>query len=431
MSNNKKILSLFLTFTFLVNSYGIFFHKNKKMYSKRKINDLLNNRNHIEKIEKKFDYYLVNNQMIKNIRSFNEMSDYQKIYSTELYNLHSIENLASINYKDYTLLELYHNYFNDNNNLYDLIYNGGLGNIKLVEIVNNKETDFNCLVFIDSVGNYNIYFQGSTLSKKDVLFDIYNFSNYKNNKSTSSKVLNDIYEGQINDAENVVLKYLSLAKKNNTKVYFQGFSLGASIAELMYYKYYNSDLLGNMVLFNGFHNCELNEELDEFMMELKKNNKLFLYANNGDLIHLLNHSKLNSITNNINVDYKKIINNNLANKSCLFDEYKLNIDNFIEKYKGTKIVDIEKYKDLLIKLFIIFDDIHSIKIIKNKEVLNNNFDSNGNYINNGLCKVKYEDLINSIFTKEEKNKLNNLINLLNNNYPFDFFIVNKIKKLIY
>ena len=332
----------------------------------------------INKIKEKENKYNFHNKNLKEI-----YIDY--LYYNNI-DINNIEDITNINNKDYLV-----------GKLYDFITKIGYGNMIIVDIIDNKNTGLNCTVLKDNCNNYRIYFDcTNTNDINDIYYNIYNIYHYRNDNGIIANITKDTYINQINEAYTITGKYYKLSKEYNSRLEIQGFSLGGSIAEAVYYKYYNEDISGKLILYNPLHNGTLYEDFDEFIEELNNDGKLSLFCNNGDIVHRMNHTRLIRITKYLDINFNKRINklketiNNAVYNNQEINNYFLsqiynNLCNIVNNIKNTisnneilsklEILDINGFisnivnyiKNIIISFIlrtsVFFSDIHSSNII--------------------------------------------------------------------
>lgn len=190
----------------------------------------------------------------------------------------------------------------------------GFSDIKIIEKISGVN-GFDVFVLKDKIGDIMIYFPCTNLVElEDYLYDSYPIMDSLSKKGkligniTKTK---KIFDSQQKQAKEILLKYLN---ESNNRVYVSGFSLGGSLAEYSYlncYKEY-SNKLGNIILFNPYHN-RLNEE--EITI-LKESNKLKLYVCEGDSVStIFNYNDFKNIAFPIYIDYQ----NNFSDTKRLID----------------------------------------------------------------------------------------------------------------
>lgn len=205
----------------------------------------------------------------------------------------------------------------------------GFSNIKIIEKISGLN-GFDVFVLEDKIGDIMIYFPCTNLVElEDYLYDSYPIMDSLSKKGkligniTKTK---KIFDSQQKQAKEILLKYLN---ESNNRVYVSGFSLGGSLAEYSYlncYKEY-SNKLGNIILFNPYHN-RLNEEEIKI---LKESNKLKLYVCEGDSVStVFNYDDFKDVAKTIYIDYHEKLSNTVSsidNKDSLLNLVTNNIKN--------------------------------------------------------------------------------------------------------
>lgn len=230
----------------------------------------------------------------------------------------------------------------------------GFSNIKIIEKISGLN-GFDVFVLEDKIGDIMIYFPCTNLVElEDYLYDSYPIMDSLSKKGkligniTKTK---KIFDSQQKQAKEILLKYLN---ESNNRVYVSGFSLGGSLAEYSYlncYKEY-SNKLGNIILFNPYHN-RLNEE--EITI-LKESNKLKLYVCEGDSVStVFNYNDFKDVAETVYIDYhEKLLNtvSSIDNKNSLLNLVTNNIknrycDNIINICNNMKKKTIFKFSYIL------------------------------------------------------------------------------------
>lgn len=230
----------------------------------------------------------------------------------------------------------------------------GFSNIKIIEKISGLN-GFDVFVLEDKIGDIMIYFPCTNLVElEDYLYDSYPIMDSLSKKGkligniTKTK---KIFDSQQKQAKEILLKYLN---ESNNRVYVSGFSLGGSLAEYSYlncYKEY-SNKLGNIILFNPYHN-RLNEE--EITI-LKESNKLRLYVCEGDSVStVFNYNDFKDVAETVYIDYhEKLLNtvSSIDNKNSLLNLVTNNIknrycDNIINICNNMKKKTIFKFSYIL------------------------------------------------------------------------------------
>jgi len=230
----------------------------------------------------------------------------------------------------------------------------GFSNIKIIEKISGLN-GFDIFVLEDKIGDIMIYFPCTNLVElEDYLYDSYPIMDSLSKKGkligniTKAK---KIFDSQQKQAKEILLKYLN---ESNNRVYVSGFSLGGSLAEYSYlncYKEY-SNKLGNIILFNPYHN-RLNEE--EIKL-LKESNKLKLYVCEGDSVStVFNYNDFKDVAETVYIDYhEKLLNtvSSIDNKNSLLNLVTNNIknrycDNIINICNNMKKKTIFKFSYIL------------------------------------------------------------------------------------
>lgn len=230
----------------------------------------------------------------------------------------------------------------------------GFSNIKIIEKISGLN-GFDVFVLEDKIGDIMIYFPCTNLVElEDYLYDSYPIMDSLSKKGkligniTKTK---KIFDSQQKQAKEILLKYLN---ESNNRVYVSGFSLGGSLAEYSYlncYKEY-SNKLGNIILFNPYHN-RLNEE--EIKL-LKESNKLKLYVCEGDSVStVFNYNDFKDVAETVYIDYHEKLSNTVSsidNKNSLLNLVTNNIknkycDNIINICNNMKKKTIFKFSYIL------------------------------------------------------------------------------------
>lgn len=230
----------------------------------------------------------------------------------------------------------------------------GFSNIKIIEKISGLN-GFDIFVLKDKIGDIMIYFPCTNLVElEDYLYDSYPIMDSLSKKGkligniTKTK---KIFDSQQKQAKEILLKYLNECVN---KVHVFGFSLGGSLAEYSYLNCYNeySNKLGNIILFNPYHN-RLNEE--EIKL-LKESNKLKLYVCEGDSVStVFNYSDFKDIAETVYIDYHEKLSNTVSsidNKDSLLNLVTNNIknkycDNIINICNNMKKKTIFKFSYIL------------------------------------------------------------------------------------
>ena len=205
----------------------------------------------------------------------------------------------------------------------------GFSDIKIKEKISGLN-GFDVFVLEDKTGDIMIYFPCTNLVElEDYLYDSYPIMDSLSKKGkligniTKTK---KIFDSQQKQAKEILLKYLNECVN---KVHVSGFSLGGSLAECSYLNCYNeySNKLGNLVLFNPYHN-RLNEEEIKI---LKESNKLKLYVCEGDSVStVFNYNDFKDIAETVYIDYHEKLSNTVSsidNKDSLLNLVTNNIKN--------------------------------------------------------------------------------------------------------
>ena len=152
----------------------------------------------------------------------------------------------------------------------NLILNG-YGDLTLEEIV-KKSNGFEAIVLKDKNNEYMIYFPGTDFNdQNDLYYDATPFV-------PAASIANDSFISQQFFALEFVKTYLNDRRTDNTKVHIGGFSLGGSLAEHAYYKFYDNSKIGDLVLYNPFH-TEINIDVLN-----SAGDKVKIYASEYDIV---------------------------------------------------------------------------------------------------------------------------------------------------
>jgi len=185
----------------------------------------------------------------------------------------------------------------------------GFSELKIIEKV--KGTDgFDAFILEDKNGDKMVYFPCTNLSEyEDYIYDIYPImSNINGVTNLLGKTFCEkTYNSQQNQAKKLLEKVIKESNQN-TKINLSGFSLGGSLAECAYLNSYKNDSesLGNIVLYNPYHNVLTEEESNI----LKQDNKMKLYVCEGDTVSgVFNYNEFSNIAKPIYIDYEKNISN--------------------------------------------------------------------------------------------------------------------------
>jgi len=236
------------------------------------------------------------------------------------------------------------------------------------------ENGFDAFLLEDISGNLMVYYLCTNLVElDDFIYDGYNIINsvLKNNKNFINKMIpfRKKYMSQQVQAKEFLEESIRLLPKGK-KLSIFGFSLGGSLAESSFLNSYDkcNKILGNLILFNPYHN---NLSLEE-TKKLKEIKKLKIYACEGDMVStIFNYNEFKNNTNPIYINY--------------LERSKIAIEN------------IDKDKNLLNSVI--------------------------NYIKNNLC----DSAINSINENKKNYSKYNII--LKTNLNFKIWLINKIKKI--
>jgi len=205
----------------------------------------------------------------------------------------------------------------------------GFSDIKIIEKISGSN-GFDVFVLEDKNENIMVYFPCTNLVEiEDYLYDSYPVIDSLTKKGrfigniTKTK---KIFNSQQKQAKQILLKYLHECEN---KVHVSGFSLGGSLAEYSYlncYKEY-SNKLGNIILFNPFHN-RLNEEEINILIN---SNKLKLYVCEGDSVStVFNYNDFKNIAKTVYIGYHDNFFNTVSsidNKESLLNLVANNIKN--------------------------------------------------------------------------------------------------------
>lgn len=152
----------------------------------------------------------------------------------------------------------------------NLILNG-YGDLTLKHIVKYKKSGFDAIILKDKNNEYMIYFPGTDFNdQNDLYYDTTPFVPIIKN-------VNDSFDVQQQLAIDYVGNYLNkipIVKK----VHIGGFSLGGSLAEHAYYKFYDNSKIGDLVLYNPFH-TEINTDVLN-----SAGDKVKIYASEYDIV---------------------------------------------------------------------------------------------------------------------------------------------------
>ena len=205
----------------------------------------------------------------------------------------------------------------------------GFSNIKIIEKISGLN-GFDVFVLEDKIGDIMIYFPCTNLVElEDYLYDSYPIMDSLSKKGkligniTKTK---KIFDSQQKQAKEILLKYLNACVN---KVHVSGFSLGGSLTEYSYLNCYNeySNKLGNIILFNPYHNRLTKEEIKI----LKESNKLKLYVCEGDSVStVFNYDDFKDVAETVYIDYHEKLSNTVSsidNKDSLLNLVTNNIKN--------------------------------------------------------------------------------------------------------
>ena len=271
----------------------------------------------------------------------------------------------------------------------------GFNDIKIVEKISGKE-GFDAFILEDNKKDIMIYFPCTNLVEiEDYLYDSYPIM-----ESLSKKIgfvgnlikARKIYNSQQNQAKDLLEKYI-INITSDKKIHVSGFSLGGSLAECSYlnsYKEY-SKKLGNIILFNPYHNRLTEDEVNI----LKLSNKLKLYVCEGDSVStIFNYENFEDIASVVYIDYHNNILNtiNKINRqesllnlvvNTLKNKYCDNIISICNKAKKNPIINTSMY-------FILKSSSKKLKKLKNHKLEATTFIK------------KIDDIVNKISPKLKK-----------------------------
>ena len=260
----------------------------------------------------------------------------------------------------------------------------GFSNIKIKEKISGKD-GFDAFVLEDTDGNTMLYFPCTNLVEEaDYLYDSYPVLDSLSNKlGTISNLIGakKIYNSQQFQAKELLNECIKKIS-SNSKIIVSGFSLGGSLAEVAYLNSYkdNSSFLGNLILFNPYHNRLNNSEIKL----LKECNKLKLYVTEGDAVStVFNYADLSDMAKTVYINYQSCIKdtmNDIDNKQSVLN---LIVDNFKNKYCN--------------RIISICDD------IKQKTPLNLSLHAALNVVSNGIEKVKKQEIDATNLLKQVNN----------------------------
>lgn len=200
----------------------------------------------------------------------------------------------------------------------------GFSNIKIIEKISGQD-GFDAFILEDIKKDKMLYFPCTNIVEiEDYLYDCYPIMEslskrigFIGNLIKSKK----IYNSQQTQAKKL-LEYYIMNIESKSKIHVSGFSLGGSLAEVAYLNSYENSpkKLGNIILFNPYHN-RLNEEEVNL---LKSNNKLKLYVCEGDSVStVFNYDGLFDVAKIVYIDYhNNILNtvNSINNKESLLND---------------------------------------------------------------------------------------------------------------
>ncbi|MBQ9072544.1 MAG: hypothetical protein IJY25_05255 [Bacilli bacterium] len=225
-----------------------------------------------------------------NTGCFSDFTEYQQIMMTYF----SIFEECDPKYFGKTVQEIYDSTTDEveKQRIKSRLIDNGFGQITLVESISGDD-GFDAIVLQDKKGDYTIYYPGTDEDEdEDMKFDFSKIFDFLINKiSGNTKFLtslfgidiyelmsesNDIYDSQVDQAQNLALKYLKIADKNSKKINFQGYSLGGALAEESYVyavKYMETQVEYSEILKQIDSKLEtLSEDTKEYekLLELKK-----------------------------------------------------------------------------------------------------------------------------------------------------------------
>lgn len=180
----------------------------------------------------------------------------------------------------------------------------GFGDMRVKEIVSGPD-GFDAVVLEDKDGNNLIYYSCTDVHEiEDYLFDTYPILDTLGDMGTTGATVSgakSIHDSQLEQAVKLRDKYLNENKTG--KVNIGGFSLGGSSAETAFFTS-DADNLGDLILYNPYH-----AQIDKNLVDnAAKNNKLKIYATEGDAVSTINnYDTFSEYTKAIYIGYKDVI----------------------------------------------------------------------------------------------------------------------------
>lgn len=306
-------------------------------------------------------YVKEESSMISTTGKFSEFTDYQNVVSAYF---RCFENADWINemisngeYADgMTFQEIYDSGKLENNkDLKKLIDKGGMGNFKVLEVV-NESNGYDAVVLEDEEGNIIIYnfptYANVKEDASDVYYDFYKIFEYlmvqgeyydlednlEELEQVASKygidnfdidVFKDTYYSQIESNHDLCNKYIleiidrnyiynstTTYSKDLKQLHFAGWSLGGGAAEESYLycneKFNNfkearpnaPDMLGTTVVYNPFHAVLSDSEIET----LVQSGDLKVYCAEGDMVSaIFDQEKFDDCTKYIYIDTESVV----------------------------------------------------------------------------------------------------------------------------